>query len=362
MDPNEAVRKAEAVLGAARQRGDVAGQVQALIELGGAYWAMKMADDALSAFEEARDSARAGGEPRFAAAADAQIGALLTAIGDYPRALDAIEASLTALRSLGDRIGQAQVLSAQAVALERSGRLAEAAAAAQEGASLAQETGGKETVLSLCSLQTRLYEQLGETSMALAAHSQAVKAARSLGKAAPLALALERHGACLLAQGRLTEALGATFEALKLQRGRSDDGSADAAYRLTVRLGQIYQQRGAWPEARASFSEALVMCLARGDAALQPYLEASLATALLGVGDADGAEAAAHQAIEGYRRLGDDVGVGRSLATLGQLAVLAGDHATARQVWDEAATLLAPLDPDAAAGVHKLMSQLTPRA
>ena len=131
--------------------------------------------------------------------------------------------------------------------------------------------------------------------------------------------------------------------------------SEPGEYRATLQLALVYQHLGRWPDSLAALTDAQKKVSHHGSHRDTPMLAASLAASHVAMGQFPAAARQAQVAVAGYRAVGDGLGLGRALVTLGQCVEAAGDPSTAKMLWREALTLLDCVDPEGAEAAGQLL-------
>lgn len=349
---NQHIFTAQEALSAARSSGSRDREARALLDLGIGYAGAGLTVEATTAFEEAAELARELGDTTMLAKALANAGSQLHQSGQNAEALDLSRRAAAEFQVIGDRTAQLRTLANCAV-IERSlGETEPALTTVATALDLAKELDDRALFTGLLGIQSDLLTELGRTADARAARQHAVQAARRFGDDGSVGLQLERLGELQLLDGLFDEALRSYFEAGELHRKRKD---IDGRYRVVLQLGLVYQHRMRWAEAEAALGEALELCRRTADGERLPYITASLASAKLGLGRFDDAAQLAERAATGYQGLGDNIGAGRALATLGQAQEALGEREKAETTWQNALTLLGGIDEVGAGAVRQLL-------
>jgi predicted ATPase/DNA-binding CsgD family transcriptional regulator len=123
------------------------------------------------------------------------------------------------------------------------------------------------------------------------------------------------------------------FANLRLALAWASSSDVNRCLRMAVALEQYWVMRGRFTEGR----EALTLALAAdaGDPALRSRALAEMARLCVAVGDAEGADSYAWQAIAVGRQAGPCVGLSRGLAMAGNHSMWLGELARARALFDE---------------------------
>lgn len=342
MNGNEAIAQAEQAVTRARAIGDDVMLCQALMHLGMVSASTQRMVQAIGAFEDAADIGERLHDDDIVAQATANAGAMLLQVGQLDEALHATEDALQIFSQVTPSAeSTASELRARvnlAVIRQSQGEWQMAIDLADVAMAQAKKSNDKEMILTLNILLADLYEELddgGEKSRFY--HQKAIQGARTSGQEGMVAQRLEKYGARLINDGMAQEALPVFFEVLKLYDKFQQPGGL---YRASLQLGVIYQYQEKWPEALSALKDAEEYCVASGDTATRPFIDATMAHVLIGMENFEGALDVAQRAVEGYRLTDDKVGLGRALGTLGRAQKLRGEGVASRRSWDEGLAIL----------------------
>lgn len=216
--------------------------------------------------------------------------------GQYARANDDLQESLTLFTALADNFGIAVVLCVLGV-------VAEAQAAFQRAQSLLQE-----------SLQH--FDQDGE-------QGYRAYSANALGRIATVL-------------GDYAQAERLVNEALTVRRRMRD--RMGAALSLST-LGYTLQAMGRWAEAAACHQESIYLHLETGNALWAAFSRNDLADALLEAGQVTPARGLSTESLAVFQQLEDAIGVANCLHNLGKIARQSEDFATAQRLLRESLAL-----------------------
>ena len=158
-----------------------------------------------------------------------EAGTLAWELGDYPRAVDWLEAGLALARADGDRAESGRALLNLGVAAEKQGNDDRAAAHYAEALALFREAGDRAgAAIALINLGDTAYRQ-GDDARSAALSDEALTLSRELGDRLYTALALGNLGQLALERGDTAEARARFAEALALSSQMGDGwGIADA--------------------------------------------------------------------------------------------------------------------------------------
>jgi tetratricopeptide (TPR) repeat protein len=222
----------------ARDSGDLAGQANALNNIGISHLRQGRPGAAADSLQQALDLFRRADDPAGQANTLLGLGNLAERSGQYATAIDCKRQAVTLYRQAGDRTGEVVALSGLAVAMERSGRFAEATGYHEQALTLARQTGNRRgeayalNGLGELDLRSGRYEPAGEHLR------QALTLYRQLGSPTGEASTLDGLGLLYTRLGRLDEATAHLEQALAIFRetGNQDNeawvlnGLGEAAY------------------------------------------------------------------------------------------------------------------------------------
>jgi CHAT domain-containing protein/tetratricopeptide (TPR) repeat protein len=245
----------ERSLEAARQLGDVAGEVRLLNELGGtAYRLLGELERAEDASESALALARARGDLRGAATAWNNLGLLAEIRFEPQRALDAYQRALELWERLGERPGEAATLNNLGMLYAALGRTSEAADLLRRALVLRRGAGDRRGEAASLSSIAWVEDLGGDPDRALALYGASIQLSRQVGDVRGAAVTLGRRSAALAGQGRTREALASVRQALELFE-RSGERLSQAQLRLS--LAGLHRTRGDFRAAVEELERAL---------------------------------------------------------------------------------------------------------
>lgn len=221
-EPTDELARLKAAVLSARQAGDTARQVAALVALGKAQVVHKQETEALLSYSEALN--------------------LYESLNNPHGALEAIEM----LAALMEKTGNAQA------AILHAGR----------GVKLAGDLGDADTQMQLLITLGDAYQQTGESDNAAQSYSRALEIARNRNDAQHEALILYKLGYAQLDGGDSATAIDNWEQALTLFRGQ---GKRDYEGKVLGGLGSAYGELERWAEAINFHTSALYIAREVGD-------------------------------------------------------------------------------------------------
>lgn len=300
---------------AARDRGDLTEEANALVNLGYAHLGLSHTGWGADYFRQALDLFRQVGDPAGQARALGNLGMVAERSGDYAESIDCKRQALALFRQAGDRTGEASALNGLGVAMRWLGRYPEAIDHYQQALTLARQVGN----------------QYGE-----------VLALNNLGEVEAFS---GRHGP---ARDHLRQALALSRQ---LRNRAGEAAVLDSLGVLHTRLGQPDQ-------AIEYYQQALTIFRETGDQFSKTHVLNSLGEAALAAGRPDDAltrhTAACAIAID----TGDRRQQARALAGRGHAHRTLGDPAEARADYQQALTLYADLDVHEADRIRAGLAEL----
>jgi tetratricopeptide (TPR) repeat protein/transcriptional regulator with XRE-family HTH domain len=324
-----------------RAQHDRAGQVIALLGLGGAHWRFgqyeRVLDHYLEGFKLARELGDAAGEARCLG----NLGMTYLRLGRYEEAVDFSRQALDVAERTSDRPGLSHALTVMALSFDRLGRYAEALDCNRRSLANALQTGVKieqsRALLNLGTTETRL----GLYHEALDHIAQAAVLAEEIGDPSVLGITLTNTGVVYRRLGRYEEALDHSRRGIELFRsvddriweargthllsrvhtamGNHELGAEGQRWALKVAeefgddsleaeslngLGADVRAVGDPGEALELHRRALELSVEQHDLLVQGHAHAGLGDALHDLGRAEEATAAWRAALTLYRRLG----------------------------------------------------------
>ncbi|MDU0292351.1 AfsR/SARP family transcriptional regulator [Saccharothrix longispora] len=240
-------------------------------------------------------------------------------------------AALEAARRVGDRAGEARLLSGLGWLRYEQDRFDEAAAYHQQALEAHRAAGdalGEAT--TRLALSTVLREH-GELADATALLDQALPVLRSLGERQLEAQALHGLGRALTEQGELAAALASCERTLELYREVGDRRGEAIALRS---VGIVHRAAGRWEEAAERCAESVRMLRPLDDRLMSAYAVQALAKVRIRQGRGDAVRSELLECLGTCNEMQDGFGQALVLRTLGELELAADRPDVARRYLD----------------------------
>ncbi|MEU0879879.1 tetratricopeptide repeat protein [Lentzea sp. NPDC005914] len=278
-------------------------------------------------------TARADGDLAGEGEALRNLGIAAEVTGRQLESLDWLRQSAEVWRRLDDRERQAGTLSSIGITLSSLGRFDEAIEAHEESIELLRHLGRPQHLaMGLLNLGVTL-EERGELSRALTNQRAALETFKTLGDQLGQAHALTNLGNVLNQLGEHGEALLMFEEALAAYQAL---GSRVGEAFVVKFLGSVHVAKGEHGFAIPRYEEALRMCREVGDASLQSEVLNHLGFARSLSGDQPGAREAHHEALALATEHGYRLEEARALEGLGTVARATGAAVSAKRHWRQA--------------------------
>ncbi|HEV2636213.1 MAG TPA: tetratricopeptide repeat protein [Actinocrinis sp.] len=274
--------------------------------------------------------------PVHAVTLSAAMRAHLHTHGPWAQATQLYEAAVSAARTLGDHLGEANALNNLGDVLQLTGDRLGAVDALERAIALFQALGERRgeanSLMSLGSVRERTGAYLG----AAQAGERALDLFRALGDRPGEANAVTNLGILRERTGDYPGATEALHRALRLFQALDDhQGEADALANLAF----VRQMTGNYPGATSAYELALDLYREAGDRLGQATVLGKLGTLLRETGDYPGALTRLEKAMELHRALGDRQGEANALADLGGVHEDTADYHGAHQAYGAALAL-----------------------
>jgi tetratricopeptide (TPR) repeat protein len=281
----------------------------------------------------ALDSARADGDLAGEGEALRNLGVAAEGMGRQLEALDWLRQSANIWQRTDNPHRHAGTLDSIGITLGSLGRFEESIAAHEESAELMRRLDQpQQLAMALLNLGVTL-EQRGELTRALTNQRQALEAFRTFGDQLGQAHALTNLGNVLNQLGDHGEAMLMFEEALTAYRAL---GSRVGEAFVVKFFGSVHVAKGEHDLAIARFEEALHIATQAGDASLQAELLNHLGFSRGRAGDQTGAREAHHDALALATEYGYRLEEARALEGLGTVAKASGAVVSAKRHWRRA--------------------------
>jgi DNA-binding SARP family transcriptional activator/tetratricopeptide (TPR) repeat protein len=309
--------------------------------------------DALAVFGAALRAAQQSGDLAGQAQALRDLGIVDTWHDHHARAAGKLRSALGLYRRTGDRSGQAQTLHDLGIAAWRQGRAHEAAGHYRQALALFRQTGDRlgegRALNNLGNIATRQ----GHYDQATGRYQQALAIFRAIGDRNAEAAALDNLGELACRQGHYQQAGGHLGQALAIFRELGNrHGQAD----VLQNLGHACRGQGRHHQAAGYCQQALAIFGQVGDRSGEAEALNSLGEALSGAGRPGPARTHHHDALTLARRIGARPEQARAHHGLGDAYEATGDRGRARRHWQQALTLYTELGAPEAAQVRAQLS------
>jgi len=264
------------------------------------------------------DYAATRGRSRHAIAIPAAISGFLSVRGYWDQSAVLHQIALAAARQAGDRLDEADTLSALGAVQRETGDYPAAAAALTQALALYRDTGDQPGQADALNELGFLRTLTGDYPAAAASHQEALVLVRGLGDRRGQARILSHLGLVQHLTGDYPAAAASQRHALALFRNLGDLlGQAYALNDLSV----VQQETGDYPGAAASQRQALALFRDLGHRLGQAYALNDLGLVQQETGDYPAAAASHQQALELFRDLGNLLGQAEALNRLGELSL-----------------------------------------
>ncbi len=274
------------LLALAEQYGEALHRAALLRQLGAAAAQKLEYPRAIRQTEEAAAIFRENKELAELIACNNQLGKVYANLGDYSRAIDLFDESLSLSSDIMDRTGEANTLSALSVIYQRAGNAVKAGELARKSLAIAAEDGLERLeAISRINLGNS-YALAEEWNNAIAEWTQSISIFEKLGETPYVASALGNIGIAYQGLGKLEEAKENIERCLAVKQELND--IYDIA-RSLHNLGTVYLKMGDLQEAKKLFDRALGMGEASQAKAIHVLIYQDMAEILKQMGDYKGA-------------------------------------------------------------------------
>jgi DNA-binding SARP family transcriptional activator/Flp pilus assembly protein TadD len=247
---------------AAREAGDLAGEVDVAINHGFIDWLQGRLQQAADNFQQAVTLARQIGDQLGEGRAVGRLGIVCEREGNYERAIDHYQRALILIRAVGDKLNESRVLGNLGVAHRRQGRYQQALDCQNQSLALCRalgDPGGEALALTRLGV---IDKNLGRYDQAASHHRQALALFRKLGDRHDTGEALTDLGVTEQRLGQYKEAIGHHRQALALFR---ELGDPVGETRALNGLGEALCAEGEPGEARVHHDGALAIADQMGE-------------------------------------------------------------------------------------------------
>jgi tetratricopeptide (TPR) repeat protein/transcriptional regulator with XRE-family HTH domain len=342
LDTEYANLHAAAVLAAMSGRTDHAIAIPAAIS--GFLFARGHWDDSVALQRSALAAARQIGDLAGQADALNELGILQRSTGDYRAAAATNHQALALYRDSGDRLGQAGALDELGRLQRETGDYPAAVASHQQALALYRDLGHQAGQARALTNMGNAQARAGDYAAATASHEQALRIFHRIDHRLGQAIATGNLGTVQLRTGDYPAAAASLTRALDIYRDLGDRlGQANAI----ANLGDVQSLAGDYPAATASLTQALEMHRELGDRGNTAGVLNDLGEVLTKVGDVRHAHDRHTEALAIAREINKPLEQARALEGLGNCMV-GSENPDAAAYWREALTLYSQLGaPDA---------------
>ena len=335
-DLEQALARFEAALPLWRAIGDKSEESHTLDTMSDVYIALGDNPKAVDALTRALTLARAAGDSALEADILTNLGVAVS-FREPRKALDDLESGLKMSRAAGDRNLEAVALSDIGSVYMLMGDPRKALDYAVGALAIKRESGDRQgEMLVLANLGT-VYYALGDSHKALDTFREVLPIRRERHDLRGEGAALYYIGTSLLHLGDLDQALDSLRQALPIIRQAGDRRSEG---RALANLGSLYLQIGQPQEALKTFEQDLPVTRALKDRVQEEIILTAMAHAYLQLGDPERALEYDRQALSIQRQVSDKGREGLALADLGGVYAFIGDDQKAQETYQQALPLL----------------------
>ena len=318
----EAAALHAAAAAAAVRAGDVAGQGDALNDLGAARYMAEEYPAAIAALEQALGIYRDTGNRIGTANALNHLGSVRKVLGDLPGAARAHEQALRIYREAGDRLGEANALTQLGAASYLANETGAAATTLRQAVGIYRVTGDQIGAANALTYLGAVLDEAGDYEAALEALAQALDIHDDTENRIGRANVLNQMGATRLATGDPDGAIVTLREALDIYRAV---GNRISEANALNRLGAAEGEAGDHERARATLQGALDIYRETGNRLGQADVLSDLGIVHLNAGAYQAADVELQQALDIFGDRHDDLGQAQTLNRAGRVCLAGGD-------------------------------------
>ncbi len=270
------------------------------------------------------------------AVAMTQIGEVYTALSDYTKALEQLEAALAIREELNDRPGVGETLNHIGFVYSRLGDYPQARQHHEQALEIAQTFNNRPIEGEALHHMAALYAATGEYQKAVQLYQEALVIRREVGDKRDEGRTLNNLGGVYYNLGEAQRALDLYEQALKL---REEIGDRAGMARLFSNIGLLYRQFGQGDRALSYYEQALPILTEIGD-------KSSLGNTLNGLGvlyeergDYQQALSVYHQSLAIAEEIGDRPGMSKTLDNVGGIYYSLGQYPQALTFYERSLSL-----------------------
>jgi CHAT domain-containing protein/tetratricopeptide (TPR) repeat protein len=335
-DLEQALTRFETALPLWRSIGDKAEESHTLDTMSDVYIALGDNPKAIDALTRALPLAREAGDSALEADVLTNLGVAVS-FREPKKALEYMESGLRMSRSAADRNLEATALSDIGSVYILMGDPRKALDYVAGAVALKRGTGDRQGELTALSNLGAVYLGLGESHKALDTFREVLPIRRDLHDVRGEGATLYYIGACLIRLGDLDQALDIFQQALPIIRQAGDRRTES---RALTNLGSVYLEIGEPQEALTTFEQDLPLTRAVKDRRQEETVLTAMAHSYVELGDPERALEYGRQALSIQREVSDKHGEGAALADLGTVYAYMGDIQKAQESYQQALPLL----------------------
>ena len=328
-----------------RKAGDRSGEANTLNNIGAVYDALGEKQKALEKYNEALPIWRAVGDRRGEAATLSNIGLVYRSLGETRKALEKYNEALPIRQAVGDRNGEATTLNNIGAVYDVLGERQKALEKYNEALPIRRAAGDRRGEAIALNNIALAYDALGERQKALEKYNEALPIRRAVGDRSGEAITLNNIGMIYHALGEMRKALEKFNEALPIRRALGDrKGEA-----VTLNnIGLVYHALGETRKALEKYNEALPIRQEVGDRSGEAITLNNVGAAYDALGETRKALEKFNEALLLRRAVGDRNGEATTLLGIARVEQKRGNLTQARQVIEQAVSLVESLRMDIA--------------
>jgi tetratricopeptide (TPR) repeat protein len=311
-----------AAAAAAVRADDVAGQGDALNDLGVAWYMAEEYPAAIAALEQAVGIYRDTGNRIGTANALNHLGSVRKVLGDLPGAAGAHEQALRIYRDAGDQLGEANALTQLGAASYLANEADPAATALRQAVGIYRVIGDQIGEANALTYLGAVLDEAGDYEAALDVLDQALDIHDDTENRIGRANVLNQMGATKLATGDHDGAIATLREALDIYRAI---GNRISEANALNRLGAAQGEAGDHERALATLRGALDIYRETGNRLGQADVLSDLGIVHLNSGEYQAADSELQQALHIFGDLPDDLGQAQTLNRAGRVCLARGD-------------------------------------
>jgi CHAT domain-containing protein/Tfp pilus assembly protein PilF len=262
--------------------------------------------------------------------------------GQFQDALFAFQQALVILRRIGDKEGEATVLSNMGGAYDSLGQYPDSLKYYEQSLIITKELGDKAGEGTTLNNVGRVYYNLGQYPQALKYYEQALSIHKQVGDKGIEGTTLNNFGTVYFALGQYPDALKYYQQALVIAKEVSD--KAGEAMVLN-NIGQVYNSLGQYPQSMMYHEQALAIYKAVGDKAGEGTVLNNIGLVHSNLGQYNDALKYYSQALIIVKNVGNKAGEGTTLNNIGLAYNNLGKYADAEKNLFAAVEVLESLRP-----------------